>query len=168
LTGVERERFEATDARYRNGGAPAGLARVLASFTALRAGPDLVEIAAQTKLPIAKIAPIYFEVVSSLSLDWLRGQVEQLEVDGHWQAIAQGTLQDDIFSLQRTLCQQVLATGGPPANLLDTWRKQRRASIQYAEQAMKDIRSVQVIDFATLSVAMQAVRRVAESSATLV
>src|SRR5690606_26620016 len=101
LQGDDLTAFTQRHGRYIAAAVPDKLARRMAGLTALRSGPDLVEITEQSGLPLERAAALYFGVGTALSLDWLRGQVEMLGVDGHWQAVARTTLRDNVYNLQR-------------------------------------------------------------------
>ncbi len=79
---------------------------------------------------------VYFGLGAALGLDWMRGEIDRLVVEGHWQAIARGTLREEAYSLQRRLVDQVLARGrrsdlprawppgsGPAGRPSTTWRE---------------------------------------------
>lgn len=136
----------------------------MASFAALRSGPDLVEIAEQAKLPVDCAARVYFGVGTALALDWIREQIESLGVEGHWQAVARTTLRDNIYILQRMLCVQVLSESRKraPEQALQAWVARHQKAVDHLRQTVNDMRSLPEMDFATLSVALQAVRRMAE------
>jgi glutamate dehydrogenase len=90
-----------------------------------------------------------------------------LGVEGHWQAVARTTLRDNVYNLQRTLCLQVVAESrkaakATPAEALETWIARHRAGVDYLRQIVSDMRALPAMDFATLSVALQAVRRMTE------
>jgi glutamate dehydrogenase len=164
LSGADLTAFETRRSQYRAANVPEALSKRLASFAALRSGPDLVEIAEQTKLPIDVAATVYFGVGTSLSLDWIRERIESLGVEGHWQAVARTTLRDNIYNLQRTLCLQVLAESRKraPTQALEAWIARHQQEVDYVRQTVNDMRALPEMDFATLSVALQAVRRMAE------
>jgi glutamate dehydrogenase len=107
---------------------------------------------------------VYFGVGTALSLDWIREQIESLGVEGHWQAVARTTLRDNIYDLQRTLCLQVLNESRTrnPAQALEAWISRHKQGVDYLRQTVNDMRSLPELDFATLSVALQAVRRMVE------
>jgi glutamate dehydrogenase len=157
-------------ARYVAANVPDKLARRMASLMAQRSGPDLIEICETSGLPLERVAALYFGVGTALSLDWIREQVEVLGVEGHWQAVARTTLRDNVYNLQRALCLQVLAESkrsnkdgkATPAELLDAWSTRHRAAVDYLRQTVSDMRALPAMDFATLSVALQAVRRMTE------
>jgi glutamate dehydrogenase len=115
-------------------------------------------------LPVATAARVYFGVGTALSLDWIREQIERLSVEGHWQAVARTTLRDNIYNLQRMLCTQVLSESRQraPEQAVQTWVSRHQKAVDYLRQTVNDMRSLPEMDFATLSVALQAVRRMAE------
>jgi glutamate dehydrogenase len=170
LTGDDLSAFNARHGRYIAAAVPEKLARRMASLTALRSGPDLVEISEQTGLPLERAATLYFGVGTALSLDWIREQVEVLGVEGHWQAVARTTLRDNVYNLQRALSLQVIAEAKrsqkdskiAPSEVLDGWIARHRAAVDYLRQTVSDMRALPAMDFATLSVALQAVRRMTE------
>jgi glutamate dehydrogenase len=164
LSGADLTFFESRRAQYRAESVPEALAKRMASLAALRSGPDLVEIAENAKLPVATAARVYFGVGTALSLDWIREQIERLSVEGHWQAVARTTLRDNIYNLQRMLCTQVLSESRQraPEQALQTWVARHQKAVDYLRQIVNDMRSLPEMDFATLSVALQAVRRMAE------
>ena len=131
-----------------------------------RCGParTLVEIAESKKLPMDAAARVYFGVGTALSLDWIREQIESLGVEGHWQAVARTTLRDNIYNLQRMLCTRVLneSRQRAPEQALASWISSHQKAVDYLRQTVADMRSLPEMDFATLSVALQAVRRMAE------
>jgi glutamate dehydrogenase len=164
LSGVDLATFEKQFNRYRAASVPDKLAKRMASLTVLRSAPDLVEITEATELKLEDSATIYFGVGTALSLDWIRERVEALGVDGHWQAVARTTLRDNVYNLQRTLCLQVIGESRKraPAEAIESWIAKHRSSVDYLKQTVTDMRALPAMDFATLSVALQAVRRIAE------
>jgi glutamate dehydrogenase len=163
LSGADLQLFQSAHEGYRAARAPEALSKRMASMAALRSGPDLVDIAEQTGVAIEVAAQIYFKLGTALSLDWVREQIESLGVEGHWQAVARGTLRDNIYDLQRKLCLQVLGKSrSPSANAVEAWLAKNTSSIEHVRQTINDMRALPQMDFATLSVALQAVRAMAE------
>jgi glutamate dehydrogenase len=163
LSGADLQLYQSAHEGYRTARAPEALSKRMASLSALRSGPDLVDISEQTGVAIDVAAGIYFKLGTALSLDWVREQIEELGVDGHWQAVARGTLRDSIYDLQRKLCLQVLGRSrSPSSNAVETWLTKNSAAIDHVRQTINDMRALPQMDFATLSVALQAVRAMAE------
>jgi glutamate dehydrogenase len=164
VKGVDLQRFEATRTHFTSAGVPAALSTRIAGIATLYSGMDLVEISTQADTPIEAAAAVYFELGTALSLDWLRGEIEKLSAEGHWQSVARGTLRDNSFSLQRAVCLQALELSkrGGPDEIVAAWLDKHRTSVDYARQSVDEMRKLQSLDFATLSVALQAVRRLTE------
>ncbi len=164
IEGLEIERYDRALQRFARDGVPPRVARRIAGLGAIHAGVDIVEVALERRTPIGHAARIYFGLGASLGLDWIRGEIERLVVEGHWQALARGTLREEAYALQRRLCDHVLARGGrrdPPAAIA-AWRAAHRVAADSLNRAVQEMRSTGSADFPTLSVALQAVRRLAE------
>ena len=101
IEGTEVERYERALARYSKDDVPPKVARRVASLGAIHAGVDIVEVALARRARIGHAARVYFGLGAALGLDWLRDQIEHLVVEGHWQAVARGTLREDLYLLQR-------------------------------------------------------------------
>ncbi len=165
LSGEDKLEFERRCDRMLAANTPAPLARRIASLPTLRSGPDLVDIAQTLQLDITFTATVYFSLSTALSLDWLRNCIEQLNVEGHWQAVARSTLRGTIYDLQRTLTLQALQTSntGNPQDVLDKWLHAKGDAIDSLHQQISEMRALPQMDFATLSVALQAVRKIARA-----
>jgi glutamate dehydrogenase len=165
LSGADLTVFQSRREHFRSANAPESLAKRIASLAALRSGPDIVDIADQTELAVEAAALAYFSLSTALSLDWIREQIEALGADGHWQAVARTTLRDNVYTLQRKLCLQVLQESRKqtPEQAVAAWLNRKRAALEHIRQVLSDMRALPSIDFATLSVAVQAVRGMAES-----
>jgi glutamate dehydrogenase len=139
---------------------PSTLAAQLAGVDALYGAPDIVEIAAEAKAGVTQVASVYFKLDELLSLSWLRDQVLALSVQDRWQAVARTTLRDNIYGLHRTLCLQVLSgSKKSSAESIAAWQKANAVNVQHAFDSLKEMRTLPHADFATLSVATQAIRR---------
>jgi glutamate dehydrogenase len=164
LAGLEREGFDRHFARLSGAGVPAALAREVAACAALASAPDIVELAQAHRLSVAAAARAYFGVGSEFGLDWLRSRIEELDIQGHWQAVARGSLREALYDAHRSLTQRVLAETRErePARAVQAWREQHAAAAAHARGVVDDIRAQPAVaDFASLSVALQALRRLA-------
>jgi glutamate dehydrogenase len=168
LQGDERLAFEARSAELAKAGVPGELSRRIAACGALHSGPDIVELAESRKLTVENAAKAYFAIGGYFGLDWLRTHIAELDTQGHWHAVARGSLREATFEVHRALAQGVLESSREtdPARALDKWLARNKATAEHARAVMQDIRAqTTVIDFASLSVALQAVRRVAVAEA---
>jgi len=163
LNGLERSAFDERAAELESARVPARLARQVAGCSALQCAPDIVELAESYKLSVAAAARIYFAVGAEFGLDWLRSQIEGLKIQGHWQAVARGSLREAFYDAHRSLTRRVLQEGvdRDPQVSVKHWREKHAAAAAHARGVVDDIRAQHAVDFASLSVALQAVRRLA-------
>ena len=164
IEGTEVERYEQALQRFAHDGVPPGVARRVASLGAIHAGVDIVEVALARRAPIGHAARVYFGLGAALGLDWLRDQIERLTVEGHWQAVARGSLREDAYLLQRKLCERVLSgkARGDASARVAAWLKAGGNAVQNLARTVREMRTTGSADFPTLSVALQAVRRLLE------
>jgi len=115
------------------------------------------------RLDIGFAAKAYFDVGERIGLTWIKDQIETLPAEGHWQAVARGTLRDNLYELQRKITAALLSCKGKlPGARVDQWLARRRAAVDTLRRIVVDLRTGAVADFATLSVALQAVRRLVQ------
>ncbi len=86
------------------------LARFAAEAPNLHACFALIEASESTGAPIHEVAEVYFSLGEGLDLEWLRGQIANLRIDNHWQALSRESLMDDLERQQRALTISVLQT----------------------------------------------------------
>ncbi len=148
-------------------GVPADLARSVAGLSALHSAPDIIELAKLAKLSVTDAARAYVATGSALGLDWLRQSIGALDTHGHWHAVARGTLREAALDAHRRITQRILASGRErdPAKALARWTSTHAAEVAHARDIIDDIRAQAAVDFASLSVALQAVRRLAGNEA---
>jgi glutamate dehydrogenase len=142
---------------------PEGLAARIASIETLTCALDVVETAMQARVKIVYAARAYFDIGERIGLTWIKEQIEGLPVDGHWQAVARGTLRDNLYTLQREITGAVLkCKGRDPGARVDRWSAAHAGAVDSLKRIVVDLRTGSSPDFAALSVALQAVRRLAQ------
>jgi len=158
----ERARFVAHRARFVAERVPEALAARIASLDALHGALDLVEIARKARVGIVYAARVYFELAERVGLAWIKQQVEALVAEGHWHSVARSALRDSLYGLQRKITAAALEGGGvEPGARVDAWIAGHALELGYLTGLIRDLKSGSVTDFATLSVALQSVRRLA-------
>jgi glutamate dehydrogenase len=161
VLGPVRHRISETAGLYRDIGVSESVAHRMALIPAAFAALDIAEIALQYKLDESRVAKTYYELGRALSLDWILEQIEKLAVEGRWQAIARGSLRENLFSLQRQLTAQLLSNGGKaaPGDLVNNWIQQVSGQVTHLQKLIADLRNSGKMDFPTLSVSLQEVRK---------
>jgi glutamate dehydrogenase len=164
LGGSDRERFEKVRQEHVAAGVPAGLAARVASLPAQNAALDMVEIATTHKVSVVEAARVYFEIGTRVGLDWLRDQIEQLSVEGTWQAIARTGLRDGAMRIHRRLAERVLAKTGQGAAhaRVAAWLEAAGDDLAQWQRTVTEMKASGSGDFATLSVGLESVRKLAD------
>jgi glutamate dehydrogenase len=163
LSATEHARTRALRSSLIEKNFPEQLAARIASLDILHCALDLVEVATTARVKIGYAAKTYFELGERIGLTWIKGQIDALVYEGHWQGVARHTLLDNLYALQRRLTLVVLGyKGREPAARVEHWMSQHLAPIEALKRVVLDLRTSATPDFATLSVALQAVRRLAQ------
>jgi glutamate dehydrogenase len=164
LVGLDRERFETVRKEHLEAGVPAELASRIAGLDANNASLDIVELATEHRTRVVEAARIYCEVGSRIGLDWLRQQIEQLPVDGPWQAVARTGLRDNALRIHRRLAERVLARKerGAAEARVSAWVESIGEELAHWQRTIADMRTAGAADFATLTVGVETVRKLAD------
>jgi glutamate dehydrogenase len=164
LVGADREKFEQVRKEHVEAGAPAELAARVASLDAHNAALDIVELGNAFNTRVVEVARVYFEVGMRMGLDWLRQQIEQLAVEGPWQAVARTGLRDNALRIHRRLAERVLAQkgGGAAQARVKMWVESRGEELAHWQRTLADMRTAGAADFATLTVGVETVRKLAD------
>jgi len=162
--GSDRERFEKVRKEHVDAGVPASLAARIASLPAHNAALDIVEIATEHKVSVVEAARVYFEIGTRVGLDWLRDQIEQLSVDGTWQAIARTGLRDGAMRIHRRLAERVLSKTdqGAAHARVAAWLQAAGDDLAQWQRTVTEMKASGSGDFATLSVGLESVRKLAD------
>jgi glutamate dehydrogenase len=147
---------------WRAAGVPDELATRVALADGLLAALDIAEIAETSQRGFDDVCDAHVAIGERLGLARLAQQVDALPADSYWRNRAKIALGDDLASLQRTLAQEVLASGSPPlADQLARWEAANAAALERAQRLLADLAEGKQADLAMLSVAMRELRNLA-------
>jgi glutamate dehydrogenase len=165
VLGSLSKRIEVDRNRYLEAGVPQQLAARVAALALLQSGLYIVDLAARRHLKLHEVARAFLHLGHVLELDGLRMQIEGLPVAGHWPSIARASLRDNLYAMHRTLVEAVLKNRrhADPVAAVDAWLAARKGPVEHLKLIFADMASTEVIDFPTLSVALQALTRIAEA-----
>jgi glutamate dehydrogenase len=165
--GATRERVAARDAEHLKSGLPVALAEHISAIEAMEPSFDIIEVAAAHRIGVLDAARAYFALGAAVGLDWIRGQINALVVEGPWQASARTALRDNALRVHRTLTEQLLTSGRGRGQPIDARIGAWTAALgdEYAQwtRTLADMRAGGHPDFATLSVGVEAVRKLADA-----
>ncbi|MDX1481158.1 MAG: NAD-glutamate dehydrogenase [Woeseiaceae bacterium] len=158
-TGKERQ-LKAIDDLLKQG-VPDGLAKKMAGLLLTRGGLDIADLAAVHKQDTLETAKMYANLSQRLGVVWLHRSVENLEVQGRWQAMARGNLRDEFYAVRRELSIRLLRgrSRASPTRQFEKWTKDNAEGIGKFDAILEEMQLREEVDFATLSVAAQELRR---------
>ncbi|HZH44534.1 MAG TPA: NAD-glutamate dehydrogenase domain-containing protein [Lysobacter sp.] len=167
LSDVRRDAYEARLQEWKSRGFPSALASQLAALPLLEFGCDIVEIAQARKLSPVEVARAYFALGAALHLPWLYDQIDALPVDGRWQALARGSLRDELAAQQRAIVTQLLADRSrkPVEVKVQAWLQRDDPTLRFTQAMLADLLNQKSLDYPTLSVAVRRLAQAASATA---
>ncbi|MDZ7770113.1 MAG: NAD-glutamate dehydrogenase [Woeseiaceae bacterium] len=161
VVGMGKQRQKTATADLAALEVPEKLARMLASLLLTRGGLDIADLSTEFGTDLMDTARMYASLSERLGIVWLHRNVENLSVEGRWQALARGNLRDDFYRIRRELATQLLTKSGKQSaqQMFDNWLAEHASGVQKFESILSDMRLRDEIDFATLSVAQQELRK---------
>lgn len=158
LPDARRPEYEARVAGWKDKGVPAPLATQLAELRYLEPAFDIIELAGARKLRPVDVARVYFRLGTALRLPWLSEQIDALQVEGRWHAIARGVLRDQLAAHQRDLAAQVLAMPGEAGDAdakVAAWMGRDDSGLRFTLAMLQELETQKNLDYPTVSVAVQ-------------
>ena len=160
VIGPSKERQRRVTEENMSLGVPEKLSRRMAALLLTRGGLDITDLAQTFKADVLETARLYSALSDRLGIVWLHRSVEGLAVQGRWQALARGNLRDEFYRIRRDLAAQLLQKDAKadPASF-ERWLEANTAGIRKFDGILEEMRRRQEVDFATLSVASQELRK---------
>jgi glutamate dehydrogenase len=94
---------------------------------------------------------------------WLTRQIDALEVDGRWHAVARGVLREELAAQQRAIVGQVLeAPGATAEEKVLHWMERDDAALRFTLAMLGELASQKTLDYPTASVAVQRLSQLAQ------
>jgi glutamate dehydrogenase len=105
-------------------------------------------------------AKVYSSFNESLGLYWLHTSVEDLQVDGRWQAIARSNLREEFFHIRRDLATRLLSkrSDRDVGLRVEEWLASHADAVTRFKKMIEEMKLRGEVDFATLTVAAQELR----------
>lgn len=151
-----RPAYEASLADWIAKGVPEALAGQLAALPYLEPSADIIELARSRKLSPVAVSKVYYRLGDALHLPWLFTQIDALQVDGRWHAVARGVLRDELGSHLRALTLQALALPGDTAEAkVAHWLERDDPALRFTLSMLDEVAAQRSLDYPTASVAVQ-------------
>ncbi|MGE8289946.1 MAG: NAD-glutamate dehydrogenase domain-containing protein, partial [Stenotrophomonas sp.] len=156
LPDSQRPAYEASVKPWKEKGLPAALAQQLSELHFLEPAFDIIELARTRKLKPVDVSKVHFRLGEALQMPWLFEQIDALEVNGRWHAVARGVLRDELAAHQRNLTGQVLSMKGASAEAkVAAWVNRDDSSLRFTLSMLAELAEQKTLDYPTVSVAVQ-------------
>ena len=146
-------------------GVPEKLAHDVALLILTRPALDIVDVAATRGRDVIDSARLYAKFNDELDIWWLHNSAEDLKVSGRWQAQARSNLRDEIYRLRRSLALNLIKPRSKrdTRDIADAWLSRHAAEVAKYKASIEEMKLRGDVDFATLSVAAQELKRLISS-----
>jgi len=71
--------------------------------------PDIIDVAADTGLPLRDVGRAFYRVGHAFHIDWLEREIKSLPASTRWQRWATLSLEQELMSLRRAIVERVLS-----------------------------------------------------------
>lgn len=166
LCGSRRQVWDDRHARLLAKGVPDALATYIAGIDSLLPALAIIQAAELTKRPVNETATMYFAMGNHLDLYWMYEEINRLQIDNHWQALAREAYRDDLDWQQRTLTVGLLNANfeGAVDEKLEQWSGLHTEMISRWRRIMVEIRAVDSREFAMYGVALRELMDLAQAT----
>jgi glutamate dehydrogenase len=152
-----------------NAGVRSELAEAAAAWPLMHTAFDIVEVAqARGRTPL-DAATVYWGLFNGLDVAWLWDRVGRLPRTDRWQSHARAAQRDDMLATLRDLSDGALRAGDvftPPADLVSRWLLVNERVVRRVLDVFTEIRTGNVFDLTTLSVALRQLRNLVLTAAS--
>ncbi|MFT7261705.1 MAG: glutamate dehydrogenase, partial [Glaciecola sp.] len=149
-------------------GVPENVSALAAGTSSLFSALGIIEASHQTERSVERVAEAYFFVGETLSLNWFLEQINNLEANSHWQALAREAFRDDMDWQLRSLTVSVLNTeeseSMPMTELMDQWKTAHPNLVSRWQKMLDALRASDKAEYAMYSVALRELLDLAQAS----
>ena len=164
LRGGERDTLHADAQRLADLGLPDDLALRLAELLSAFLLLDVVEIAGATGVDAAVVAEMHYAVSERLSIDEVLTRVTGLPRGDRWTTLARSAARHDVYEALSSITSAILTTTDESLEVedrIDAWAADHRERVERARSTVSAALERDVVDLATLSVALRVLRGLA-------
>jgi glutamate dehydrogenase len=140
---------------------PTELAERSAAWPLLHTAFDIVEVAQARGRSALDAASVYWGLFAGLDVAWLWDRVGALPRTDRWQSHARAAQRDDMMATLRDLADDALRSGDvftSPADLVESWLAANDRGVRRVLDVFTEIRTGNVFNLTTLSVALRQLR----------
>lgn len=167
LRGPRREVWEKRHNNYVEKGVPSTLATFVSGADSMQSALGIIQAAEITQKSVQEVATTYFEVGNRLDLYWFTEEINNLNIENHWQALAREAYRDDLEWQQRTLAVGVLQFQTEAENLeerIANWAKRHDDLIRRWRSMVGEFRATDTKEFSMYGVALRELMDIAQTT----
>jgi len=161
LDGTDRTAYDGWANELQAAGVPASLSGRVAAMPSMIALFDIVEAARTSSRTPKEVMTIYFKLAYRLELAWLRDRIIELPRTNLWEALARAAMRDNLYTLHRSLTQDVLDTSEPGSECetaVEAWEQRNPRGLRRCVAMLDNIKATHSYNTTTLTVALREVR----------
>lgn len=158
LTDGSRAHYDQHLAEYIEMGISPALAHELTITRAMFAAMDIIEVAQQMDVSVAKVAQLYYGIGEYLDLTWIRSQVIAHSTENNWESLSREALRDDLDLQQRQITAGIINLSDKNADFMtafSTWSEAHSGLIERWQQILTDLRSSNTLNYTMFFVAIR-------------
>lgn len=166
LCGSRRQVWDDHHARLVGKGVPEVLANYIAGIDSMLPALAIIHASEMTTRNVSETASMFFAIGNYLDLYWMYEEINRLQIDNHWQALAREAYRDDLDWQQRTLTVGVLNANfeGSIEEKLSQWSSLHTDMIARWRRIMVEIRAMDAREFAMYGVALRELMDLAQAT----
>ncbi len=157
MSGQTLTYLEQLEAQFKELGLCEKVANRIASYRAIYATLNIIELARVHQFDLEKTAKMYFLAGERLNLVWFRDQIANDHRDGHWNALAKLTLRDELDITQTWLTLAIMRCNAKDWDDVNEaficWQEQNLALLarwDYLQSLLKTAEKYDYADFFTM------------------
>lgn len=170
LTGPDKAMVDARTEELIGLGVPGGQARTISSLLNCFYVLDIVEIADLEQRHPTEVAKLYYALSAHLGIDHILTAISALDDADRWDALAKGTLREDVYDAMRSVCCDAVSWTTPGEavhEMIADWERTNRSRLARSRAMLIEIVDRGVYDVTTLAVAARQLRTMDSRAAAL-
>lgn len=167
LEGPTRQLWDAEFAKYQAAGVPESMARLMAGAGHFYIMLSVIDAAEATAQSVERVAQVFFGLGNALQMSWFGNQINALNMDTQWQALAREAYRSELESLLASMTIAVLQSGNDGSTqgeLLAGWLERNPQLQQRWEAMLAELRAAGASDFPMIAVAMRELSDLADKA----
>ncbi len=166
LLGEDKRTFEHNRERYLAASVSEKCATKIALLPSIYHGLVIIDSSSKVKNDVATMAKVYFKIIQRFDLIWLRDVINSHSVSNRWVALAKANCKIDLDRVQSLLSVAFINFESKAKTLpakMKAWLSEHEEFVSRWDIMLQDLKLVDSVNFAMLTVALKELLLFAES-----